>query len=124
MITAGDSENIVYALVQTFGLPVHHGWNTSDADRVVIVAHKQERERQWLKNFIDVNLVVKDIDGEAQRSKLNGYQKTLQDFFYEDIVGEKDGVGYVITLESCGIEEDASLKSHFVNCKLLFSVLR
>lgn len=124
MITAGDSANIIYGLVKGFGLPVYHGWNNSDADRIVITTHKQEREKQWMKNFVDVNLVVKDIDNEAKLAVLKGYERTLHDFFYEDIVGEKDGCGYIIELKSIGIEEDASLKSHFVNCKLLFSALR
>ena len=124
MITAGDAANIIYGLVKPFGLPVYHGWNISDAERIVISTHPQERELQWMKNFVDVNLVVPDIDNEAQRAKLNEYQRTLHDFFYADIVGEKDGCGYIIELKSIGIEDDASLKSHFVNCKLLFSVLR
>lgn len=124
MITASDAENIVYALVKTFGLPVYHGWNMSNEDRIVLVSHPQEKEKQWMKNFLDVNLVVPDVDNEAQRVKLNNYQRTLHDFFYIDIVGEKDGCGYVIEMKSIGIEEDAPLKSHFVNCKLLISALR
>lgn len=124
MITASDAENILYTLVKTFGLPVYHGWNISDADRMVLVSHPQEREKQWMKNFVDVCLVVPDVDNEAQRAKLNNYQRVLHDFFYIDIVGEKDGTGYVIELKSIGIEEDTQLKSHYVNCKLLISALR
>jgi len=124
MITAGDSANIIYSLVKGFGLPVYYGWNISDANRIVISAHSQEREKQWMKNFIDVNLVVPDKDNEARLAILKGYEQTLHDFFYSDIVGEKDGCAYTIELKSIGIEEDASLKSHFVNCKLLFSALR
>lgn len=124
MITAGDAANIIYGLVKDFGLPVYHGWNISGSERIVISTHPQERELQWMKNFVDVNLIVPDVDNEAQRAKLNGYMQTLHDFFYEDIVGEKNGCGYIIELKSIGIEEDTQLKSHFVNCKLLFSALR
>ena len=124
MITAGDTANIVYSLVKEFGLPVYHGWNLSNEIRIVIVTHPQERELQWMKNFVEVNLVVPDKDNEAQLAKLKGFERTLHDFFYIDIVGEKDGCAYTIELKTNGIMEDASLKSHFVNCKLLFSALR
>lgn len=124
MITASDVANIVYSLVKPFGLPVYHGWNVSNDDRIVLVSHPQEKEKQWMKNFVDVSLIVPDVDGEAQRAKLNDYQRMLHDFFYIDIVGEKDGTGYNIEMKSIGIEEDTQLKSHYVNCKLLISALR
>lgn len=124
MITASDAANIVYSLVKPFGLPVYHGWNVSNDDRIVLVSHPQEKEKQWMKNFVDVSLIVPDVDGEAQRAKLNDYQRMLHDFFYIDIVGEKDGTGYNIEMKSIGIEEDTQLKSHYVNCKLLISALR
>ena len=124
MITAGDSANILYTLLKPLGFPVYHGWNFTDAERIVLITHPQEREKQWMKNFVDVNLVVPDKDSEAQRKKLNDYQRTLHDFFYMDIVGEHNGTGYVIELKSIGIEEDTPLKSHYVNCKLLISALR
>ena len=124
MITASDSANILYSLVKPFGLPVYHGWNTLNDDRIVIVTHPQEKEKQWMKNFVDLCLVVPDEDNEAQRAKLNDYQRRLHDFFYIDIVGEKDGTAYQIEMKSIGIEEDTQLKSHYVNCKLLISALR
>ena len=125
MITASDAENIIYGLVKPqFGLPVYHGWNNSNEDRIVLVSHPQTKEKQWMKNFIDVCLVVPDVDNEAQRSKLNEYQRLLHDFFYINIVGEKEGTGYEIDMKSIGIEEDSQLKSHYVNCKLLISALR
>lgn len=127
MITEGDTANIVYGLCKQLGLPVLQGGNAggfSDGERVVVHAHRQERERQYLKNFLEVNIIVPDEAGEARTKALKEYERRVQDMFYEDIVGVYGGHGYVIELKSLGIEEEASLKSHFVNCKLLFSTLR
>lgn len=127
MITEGDTANIVYGLCKQLGLPVLQGGNAgsfSEGERVVVHAHRQERERQYLKNFLEVNIIVPDEAGEARTKALKEYERRVQDMFYEDIVGVYGGHGYVIELKSLGIEEEASLKSHFVNCKLLFSTLR
>jgi len=127
MITEGDTANIVYGLCRQLGLPVLQGGNAgsfSERERVVVHAHRQEREKQYLKNFLEVNIIVPDEAGEAMTKTLKEYERRVQDMFYEDIVGVYGGHGYVIELKSLGIEEEASLKSHFVNCKLLFSTLR
>lgn len=127
MITEGDTANIVYGLCKQLGLPVLQGGNAgrfSEGERVVVHAHRQERERKYLKNFLEVNIIVPDEAGEARTKALKEYERRVQDMFYEDIVGVYGGHGYVIELKSLGIEEEASLKSHFINCKLLFSTLR
>ena len=126
MITEGDTQNIVYNLCKDMGLPVLQGDTKSHlkSPRVVVHAHKQEREKQYMKNFLDVNIVMSDVANEAQRAELKRYETLMKDKFYEDIVGVYKGCGYVIELKSLGIEEDSTLKSHFVNCKLLFSTLR
>lgn len=126
MITEGDTQDIVYSIVKSLGLPVIQGdtKNYSSKPRVVVHAHKQEREKQWMKNFLEVNVVMPDVANEAQRAKLKEYETQLKDMFYEDTVGTYKGSGYLIELQSLGIEEDTTLKSHFVNCKLLFSTLR
>lgn len=126
MITEGDTQNIVYNLVKGLGLPVLQGDTKAytKSPRVVVHAHKQEREKQYMKNFLEVNVVISDEANEAKRAMLKEYETRLKDMFYEDIVGVYKGSGYVIEMKSLGIEEDSTLKSHFVNCKLLFSTLR
>lgn len=126
MITEGDTQNIIYTIVKGLGLPVLQGDTKSHSNvpRVVVHAHKQEREKQYMKNFLDVNIVFSDVANEAQRAKLKEYERRIKDMFYEDIVGTYEGSGYVVELKSLGIEEDSALKSHYVNCKLLFSTLR
>lgn len=126
MITEGDTQNIIYSIVKGLGLPVIQGDTKSHSKvpRVVVHAHKQEREKQYMKNFLDVNIVFSDVANEAQRARLKEYERRIKDMFYEDIVGTYEGSGYVVELKSLGIEEDSTLKSHYVNCKLLFSTLR
>lgn len=124
MITPSDSGNIVYSLVKPLGLPIYRGWNDLNEDRIVIVEHKQEKEKKWMKNFVDVNLVVPDMGNEAQKAKLDSYQHTLQDMFYGETFVEHNGTGCLVEFSSIGIEEDKLLKSHFVNVKLLISALR
>ncbi len=128
MITSGDSANIVYRLVsEGLGLPVSQsGNNTSHSDEVHVVVHphKQERSKHYMKNFVEANVVVPDVDGEVQSGLLKEYEREVRDLFYGDIVGEQDGTAYVIELQTLGIEADDSLNSHYVNCKLLFSALK
>lgn len=125
MITEGTSGNIVYKLMSDFGLPVYQGRRDySQEDRVVIHSHKQIRTDRWIENYIEVNVVVQDEGNSAKTSLLKQYENMLMAKFYEDIVGEYEGSPYVISFDSLGIEEDSQTKSHFVNCKIKFSVLR
>lgn len=128
MITSGDSANIVYRIVsERLGLPVSQSGNDtghSDVPHVVVHPHKQERSKHYMKNFVEANVVVPDLDGEAQSGLLKGYEREVQELFYEDIVGEQDGTAYVIELQTLGIVADDTLRSHYVNCKLLFSALK
>lgn len=127
MITEGDTSNIVYRICEQLGIETLQGANARNYSRnlrVVVHAHRQEREKQYLKNFLEVNVIAEDIANEAQTAVLKEYEQRLQELFYEDLVGEYKGCGYIIELKSLGMEEDATLKSHFINCKLLFSTLR
>ena len=100
MITEGDTQNIVYNLVKGLGLPVLQGDTKSylKSPRVIVHAHKQEREKQYMKNFLEVNVVISDEANEAKRATLKDYETRLKDMFYEDIVGVYKGSGYVIEL--------------------------
>lgn len=128
MITSGESANIVYGIVsEGLGLLVSQAGNDkshSNVPHVVVHPHKQERGKQYMKNFVEANVVIPDIDGEAQSGLLKSYEKEVQNLFYGDVVGEQNGTAYVIELKSLGIEQDSALNSHYVNCKILFSVLR
>lgn len=125
MITEGFSSNIIYSLMQDFGIPVYQGRRDYETcDRVVIHSHKQVRTKCWMENFIEVNVVVLDEGNSAKMALLKEYESKLLSKFYEDIVGEYEGTPYVISFESLGIEEDSQTKSHYVNCKLKFSALR
>ena len=125
MITEGTASNIVYGIMRDFGLPVYQGRHEySSEDRVVIHSHKQTRSAKWMKNYLEENVVVKDEGNMAKTALLKSYEARMMDKFYADIVGEYEGIPYVVTFESMGIEEDTQTGSHFVNCKILFSALR
>lgn len=128
MITSGESANIVYRIVSVgLGLPVSQSGNDtshSDEPHVVVHPHKQERGKQYMRNFVEANVVVPDVDGEAQSGLLKSYEKEVLGLFYGDIVGEQNGTAYIMELQSLGIEQDSALNSHYVNCKIKFSVLR
>ena len=92
------------------------------SDRIVIVPPPNVTdETYWTKAFANVNLVVPDKNGKKDITRL----QTLERFAkknLDDKCGKFDGTTYTYEV-STGIENEPDLKAHFVNVKILFSIL-
>lgn len=129
MITVSDIEAILYKAAETFGLTRYPWGNVPDADkqlleeRVVIRAKSQKNETYWKHSYAEVNLMVPDTDSQADLVRLAELERMAHEAFDEDTVGEWDGTAYRYAADTVGIEEDTALKCHYVNVRILFSVL-
>lgn len=127
MIASGDIGNLLFTITKSLKIPCYQGGNQKDYStetRAVIHMHKMEKEPKFMKCFADVNVIVPDEGNEARTGTLKQYEQSLMELYYEPMVRVVNDHPLLIEIHSMGIEEDQQLKSHFVNCKLLISVLR
>ena len=128
MIVTTDIANILYKDCKAFGIEVYQAGNIPDEDkklsseRIIIIAKSQSPETIWKKGFVEVNLCVPDMDGDANLIRLQELERKAQEVL-DDVVGEYDGSNYYYLIDSIGIEADTELKCHYVNVRLLFQVL-
>lgn len=127
MITPTDIANMLYRDCKVFGIDVVPDGRTIvgaiKSERIVIHAKKQQPGKIWKKSFAEVNICVPDLQpNEANTIRLNELEKQSQELF-DGITGRYDGTTYHYSIESIGIEEDTSLKCHYVNVRILFEVL-
>lgn len=128
MITTTDAANILYtACKNIFGMPVYQAGNipagkVGKDGRVVIHTKEHTPGSTWKKGFIEVNLFVADTPhGNADLTRLNELErmatKSLKD------MGWHDGTAYRFEVASTIPMENANLKAHCINTKVLFKVL-
>lgn len=127
MITPTDIANILYRDCKVFGIDIVPDGSTIvgvlKSERIVIHAKKQQSGKVWKKSFVEVNICVPDLQhNEANTIRLNELER-MANKLLGDIVGEYDGTNYHYSIETIGMEQDASLKCHYVNVRLLFEVL-
>ena len=128
MIVTTDIANILYKDCKAFGIEVYQAGNTPDehkelsSERVIIRTKSQSPETYWKKGFVEVNLCVPDIDGDANLIRLQELERKAQEAL-DEVVGEYDGSNYYYLIDSIGIEADTELRCHYVNVRLLFQVL-
>lgn len=128
MIVTTDITNILYKDCKAFGIEVYQAGNIPDehkelsSERVIIRTKSQSPETYWKKGFVEVNLCVPDIDGDANLIRLQELERKAQEVL-DEVVGEYDGSNYYYLIDSIGIEADAELRCHYVNVRLLFQVL-
>lgn len=127
MITTTDIANILYRDCKAFGIEVVPDGRTLTGtlkdERIVVHAKKQQPGRIWKKSFAEINFCVPDYSAtEANTKRLNELEK-MADKLLGDVVGSYDGTSYNYSIESIGIEQDAELKCHYVNVRILFEVL-
>ena len=88
---------------------------------VVIPPPNNTSETYWIKGFANVNLVVPDKSGKKDITRLQTLERfALKNF--KSVLGRFDGTPYLYEA-STGIENDPDIKCHFVNVKILFSIL-
>ena len=128
MIVTTDIANILYKDCKAFGIEVYQAGNIPDehkelsSERVIIRAKSQSPETYWKKGFVEVNLCVPDMDGDANLIRLQELERKAQEVL-DEVVGEYDGSNYYYLIDSIGIEADTELRCHYVNVRLLFQVL-
>ena len=128
MIVTTDIANILYKDCKAFGIEVYQAGNIPDehkelsSERVIIHTKSQSSEEIWKKIFVEVNLCVPDMDGDANLIRLQELERKAQEVL-DDVVGEYDGSNYYYLIDSIGIEADTELRCHYVNVRILFQVL-
>ena len=128
MIVTTDIANILYRDCKVFGIEVYQAGNIPDehkelsSERVIIRTKSQSPEAIWKKGFVEVNLCVPDMDGNANLIRLQELERKAQEVL-DEVVGEYDGSNYYYLIDSIGIEADTELRCHYVNVRLLFQVL-
>lgn len=128
MIVTTDIANILYKDCKAFGIEVYQAGNIPDeykelsSERVIIRTKSQSPETYWKKGFVEVNLCVPDMDGDANLIRLQELERKAQEVL-DEVVGEYDGSNYYYLIDSIGIEADTELRCHYVNVRILFQVL-
>ena len=128
MIVTTDIANILYKDCKAFGIEVYQAGNIPDehkelsSERVIIRTKSQSPEAIWKKGFVEVNLCVPDMDGNANLIRLQELEREAQEVL-DEVVGEYDGSNYYYLIDSIGIEADTELRCHYVNVRILFQVL-
>ena len=128
MIVTTDIANILYKDCKAFGIEVYQAGNIPDehkelsSERVIIRTKSQSPETYWKKGFVEVNLCVPDMDGDANLIRLQELERKAQEVL-DEVVGEYDGSNYYYLIDSIGTEADTELRCHYVNVRLLFQVL-
>ena len=128
MIVTTDIANILYKDCKAFGIEVYQAGNIPDehkelsSERVIIRTKSQSPETYWKKGFVEVNLCVPDMDGDANLIRLQELERKAQEVL-DEVVDEYDGSNYYYLIDSIGIEADTELRCHYVNVRLLFQVL-
>ena len=128
MIVTTDIANILYKDCEAFGMEVYQSGNIPDenkklsSERVIIIAKSQSPEAIWKKGFVEVNLCVPDMNGNANLIRLQQLERKAQEVL-DDVVGEYDGSNYYYLIDSIGTEADTELRCHYVNVRILFQVL-
>ncbi len=128
MIVTTDIANILYKDCKAFGIEVYQAGNIPDehkelsSERVIIRTKSQSPETYWKKGFVEVNLCVPDMDGNANLIRLQEFERKAQEVL-DEVVGEYDGSNYYYLIDTIGVEADTELRCHYVNVRLLFQVL-
>lgn len=128
MIVTTDIANILYKDCKAFGIEVYQAGNIPDehkelsSERVIIRTKSQSPETYWKKGFVEVNLCVPDMDGDANLIRLQELERKAQEVL-DEVVGEYDGSNYYYLIDSIGMEADTELRCHYVNVRILFQVL-
>lgn len=132
MIVTSNIEDILYDDCKSVGInEIYEKGNVPSGEvtteRIVILSSDQIPSTIWKKCFVEVNLVTPDLPNEngaleANKIRLKELERKAQNTFHNRF-GAYDGDGYSYDIFQMGTEEDANLKCHFVNVKILFNVL-
>ena len=89
--------------------------------RIVIHVKQQQRGDYFYKGFVEVNVVVPDIDGREDHKTLQDAETALVSAFKYDTCGSFGDDTFRYGLNSIQILKDENY--HYVNARLLFEIL-
>lgn len=133
MITTSDIADILYRDCNQFGIEaIYRKGNVPEVtggklstERIVILPKPQQPGKQWLKDFVEVNLCVPDLDdkGTADLGRLQELERMAKPTL-DHKTGMFDGTRYHYKIDTIdGTAKDSDIKCHYVNVRLLFKVL-
>lgn len=125
MITEIDTENIIYRDAALFGIKRYRTPNLDRGDvteeRLTVTAKKQSKERYWIKNFVELNLCVPDVDNQQNILRLNELERMA--VAQMQATGLYDGTRYTYEVDSTEKFQNRDLKISYLNVRILFSIL-
>lgn len=127
MITSTDAANIIFRDCKPFDLPRYQGGNVPDGKvenggRIVIHSKQQTPGGRWMKNYVEVNIVIPDTpNGKANLVQLNAYEREAR--IRLNGSDTYDGTIYRYWVDSTSILQNEQLKSHYVNARVLFQAM-
>lgn len=124
MITTGDIETILFRDLKPYGFKMFrkNAITTGPVkeERLVVICGSLEKAVIWKTAFVNVNVYVSDVKGEANTKRLTEIERKLSII---RSVSDYDGTVYRYSVDSINQEKDEALKCHFVNISILFEVL-
>lgn len=124
MITTGDIETILVRDLKQFGIPIYKKDAIPEGEvseeRIDVISKEPKPSKFWIKDFVEVNFCVPDINGMADKKRLTELERQAAGL---RSVSSFDGSTYRYKVYSTNQEKDAPFKCHFVNVKILFEVL-
>lgn len=124
MITTSDIAQAIYNDCRGFGVPLYISGVIPVGDvkdeRIIIIPKSIEDGTRWYRCFAEVNWLVPDIKGEADRRRLGAVERLVKPLYYRQ--GVIDGTQYRYRKYSLGIEQERGLDCHYVNLRLLIEI--
>lgn len=127
MITTAKAGEIIAIDSQWLGMPIYlkgHIPNKTieKSGRVVIIPKDETPGKYFSKLFIEVNILLPDIEGEAD-IRLECLEEKALKRFGRGVADESFGTWYRYSVQKYSVEEDRELECHYVHIQLLFEIL-
>lgn len=126
-MTTSEIGDIIYTRCKGLSVAdVRRGWNVGAgevaAERVCVVVKPVSYAKGWNRAFAEVNVCVPDIQGEADLVRLADLEGEYSAAFGLN-TGVFRGARYRFRRESAGLMDDAALRLHYVNIRVLFEFI-
>lgn len=127
MITTEDMALIVSGHLRDFGMPVfvkgHIPFSDIPSEGRITITPKEDSEgRIFDKCFVEVNIILPDINQEAD-IRLDELERRAYAIFKDGYADEYGDQHYALSYSRRSRERDEQLKAHYVHLQLLFETL-
>lgn len=129
MITTSDIGDILYLHLSGLSVKdIRRGWNLLPKgelteERVTLTVKTITAGKPWSKAFAEVNILVPDMeDGQADLIRLSELEAEYVAAFGWN-TSTRHGIRYRFGRETFGFLDDAQLRCHYVNIRVLFEFL-